>query len=89
MGQVTLADVHELRRYRRDGRAAGDPQQNAAESQHAAQADDEGGYAQISRHVAIGKADQQPAKRDQAQVRQQWDVVNHIQNGGQPTEQSQ
>jgi hypothetical protein len=89
VGQVTLADVDQLRRYRGDGRAAGNPQQNPAKSQHAAQADNERGDAQVSRHVAVGEADHQPAQGDQTQVRQQRNVIDHIENRREATEQAE
>ncbi len=89
MRQIPLADVDQRRRHRGDGGAAGNPQQNAAKGQHAAQPDNEGRNAQVGGHIAVGQADHQPAQRDHAQVCQQRHVVNDIQNCRQATEQAE
>ncbi|MNL14301.1 hypothetical protein D3C87_1352360 [compost metagenome] len=89
VGQITLANVDEFRRYRGDGRAAGNPQQNPPESQHAPQPDNERRNAQVGSHVAVGEADQQSAQGDKAQVRQQRYVVDNVENGRDATEQAQ
>ncbi|MNK66337.1 hypothetical protein D3C87_856530 [compost metagenome] len=89
VGQVTLADVDQFRRYRCDGRAAGNPQQNPAKRQHAAESDNERGDAQVSRHVAVGEADHQATQGDQTEVGQQRNVVDNIENRRETTEQAE